>query len=172
MSFASRRNISNAFELSPRVRVRVVGPYIVEPRDTISTAKSVSSLVSCHASFASRLYSQVKPVTPCDHGVISTRGRDLAVRWPAVNCVLDQNLPSVTRLLQSVQIERNKVVEEVAFDLTTENVELASKNIQGVSVASRGARTCRQRARPLFGCCRIVSHSWMETRAPAKSHMY
>lgn len=171
MSFAGRRDISNAFELRPRVRVRVVGPYIVEPRDTISTAKPGSSLVSCHVSSTSRLYSQVEPVAPRDHGVISTRGWDLPVRWSAINRVLDENLPSVARLLQSIQIERNEVVEEVAFDLTTKDVEFATQDVQGVSVASGRTRACRQRAGPLFGCCRTVSHIWIETRAPAKSHM-
>lgn len=44
------------------------------------------------------------------------------MRWPSIDRVLDENLPSVTSLLQGIQIERNKIVEEVAFDLASENV--------------------------------------------------
>lgn len=80
------------------------------------------------------------------------------MRWSAVNCVLNQYLPPITCLLQRIQIECDEVVEKVAFDLATENVKLATQDVQGVSVASWRARTCGKCAGPLFcSCSRSVS---------------
>lgn len=70
----------------------------------------------------------------------------------AINCVLNQDLPPITCLLQRIQVERNKIIEEVAFDLASENVELATQNVQGMSVASWRSRTSGKGAGPLLRC--------------------
>lgn len=44
------------------------------------------------------------------------------MRRSAVNRVLNENLPSVTSLLQGVQIECDEIVKEVAFHLASEDV--------------------------------------------------
>lgn len=72
-----------------------------------------------------------------------------------IDRVLNQNFPSITRLLQRIKIECNKIIEEVALDLATEYVKLTTQDVQGVSIASWRTGTCRKRTGPLFGCCSL-----------------
>ena len=111
--------------------------------------------VSDDVLFEYRFNSQIKSVAPCDHCVVCSCRWDLAMRWSAVNCVLNQYLPPITRLLQRIQIECDEIVEKVAFDLASEDVKLAAQNVQGMSVASWRARTCGKCAGPLFCCCSL-----------------
>jgi hypothetical protein len=144
VALSSRRDVSNAFQLSPRVCVGIVRPYIVKPGDTVSTAEPGPSQLSSTCLSHDVLNSQVKPVAPCDHCVICSRWWDLTVRRSAVDRVLNQNFPPITCLLQRVQIERNQIIEKVAFDLTSEDVKLTTQDVQGMSVASWRARSCRK----------------------------
>jgi hypothetical protein len=54
--------------------------------------------------------------------MVRSRWWDLAMRWPAVNRILNEHLPSVTSLLEGVQIKCDKIVKEVAFHLASEDV--------------------------------------------------
>lgn len=74
------------------------------------------------------------------------------MRWSTVDSVLNQDFPSVTGLLESVQVKCDQIIEKVAFNLTTEDVELAPKNIESMSVSTGRPRTGRKGARPLFRC--------------------
>lgn len=73
------------------------------------------------------------------------------MRWSAIDGVLNQNLPSVRGLLKRIQVECNQVIEEVAFHLPTEDVDLAAENVQRVAIATWRARARRQSSRPLLG---------------------
>ena len=75
------------------------------------------------------------------------------MRWTAIDRILDQDLPSVACLLQRIQIERNKIVEKVAFDLASEDIKLTTQDVQCVAITTGRARTRRKCARPLLGCC-------------------
>lgn len=57
--------------------------------------------------------------------------------WSAIDGVLYQNLPPVAGLLQSIEIESNEIIEEVAFHLTTKDVNLAPENVESMAIASR-----------------------------------
>lgn len=58
------------------------------------------------------------------------------MRWPPIDCVLDQYFPTVAGLLESIQIEGYKIIKEVAFHLTTKDVDLASKYVQCMSIST------------------------------------
>lgn len=72
------------------------------------------------------------------------------MRRTAVNRVLNEYLPSVASLLKRIQVESHKVVEEVALDLTTKDVDLATKDVQSMSISSWWSWSCWQSSRPLF----------------------
>jgi len=59
------------------------------------------------------------------------------VRWTAVYRVLYENLPAIGGLLKCVQIESDQIIEEVAFYLPAEDVDLTSEDIEGMTVSSR-----------------------------------
>jgi hypothetical protein len=83
------------------------------------------------------------------------------MRRSTVNRVLNENFPPVTCLLERVKVECNKIVEEVALDLASENVKLTTQDVQGMSVTSWWAGTCRKCTRPLLGCCLVsVWEAW------------
>lgn len=77
------------------------------------------------------------------------------MRWSAIDRVLNQDLPPITCLLQRIQIERNEIVEKVAFDLASKDIKLATQDVQGMAIASWRARTRRKRAGPLLCCCSL-----------------
>jgi hypothetical protein len=52
----------------------------------------------------------------------------------AIDRILYQDLPSICRLLERIQIESDQIIEEVALDLASKHVDLAAKNIEGMSV--------------------------------------
>jgi hypothetical protein len=54
----------------------------------------------------------------------------------AIDRVLYQDLPSICRLLKRIQIESDQIVEEVALNLASKHVDLAAKNIEGVSIST------------------------------------
>jgi len=118
MAFSGARNITDAFKLSPRVCARIKGPDVVEPSDAISSTKEIETIV------------------PGDHGVVCTSRRDLSMWWTAIDRALDQSLPPVASLLQGVQVKRDKVVEEVAFDLASEYVDFRAEDVQSVTVSA------------------------------------
>lgn len=60
------------------------------------------------------------------------------MRRTTVNGVLNKYFPPIACLLQSVEVKGHEVIEEVAFDLSTEDIELASQDIQGVTIAPWG----------------------------------
>jgi len=59
--------------------------------------------------------------------MVSTSIWNLATldRW-TVRIIWHQNVPSTVRLLESVEIKCNEIVEKIAFDLTSENVDLGA----------------------------------------------
>ena len=59
-----------------------------------------------------------------------------------VYCILDQNLPSIGRLLKGVQIECDQVVEEEPFDLSTKDVDLTAEDVQSVTITPWWSWTC------------------------------
>jgi hypothetical protein len=75
------------------------------------------------------------------------------MRWTPIDGVLYQDLPPVRCLLQCIEIERNEVVEEIALDLSSENVNFASKDIERMTVSSWWPRTGWQCSGPLFRGC-------------------
>jgi len=99
-------DVADTFELSPRVCARIEGPDIVEPGDTISSTEEVETIV------------------PGDHGVVGTSRWNLSMRWTTIDCTLNESLPPVAGLLQGIEIECDKVVEEEAFNLASKNVYL------------------------------------------------
>jgi hypothetical protein len=93
--------------------------------------------------------------------MVCSRWWNLAMRWTTVDRVLNENFPPIACLLKRVKVECNKIVEEVALDLTSENVKLATQDVQGMSITSWRARTCRKCTRPLLGCCLLsVLEGW------------
>jgi hypothetical protein len=69
-------------------------------------------------------YAQVKSVGPSYDGVICT-GRRRSILWrDLVFGVWQKHLPATSRGLQRVEIEGDEIVEEEAFDLAAENVNL------------------------------------------------
>lgn len=73
--------------------------------------------------------------------------------WPSIDGVLNQYLPSIRRLLQCVQVKCDQIVEKVTLHLTTEDVDLAAKYVQSMSVAARRSWSSWECARPLLRCC-------------------
>lgn len=125
MTLAWTGNVANAVKASPTVGLRRVSPNIVEP---------------CHAVRASE---QVELITIPYDGMICSCRWDLSVRWAAIDGILDQDLPAVRGGLQSIEIESNKVVEEVAFDLPAKYVDSAAEDVESVAVAAWRPRTSR-----------------------------
>lgn len=56
--------------------------------------------------------------------------------WSAIDRVLNEYLPSIGRLLQRIEIECYEVVEEIAFHLAAEDVDLAAEYVQCVAISS------------------------------------
>ena len=96
---------------------------------------------------------QIKAVVPGDDGVISPPERNRFPSYRVVLAVRDKHLPPVRRASQLVEIERNEVIEEMAVDLATKDVEFRAQDIQSVAVATCGPRGRRGTARPLFSRC-------------------
>ncbi len=81
--------------------------------------------------------------------MIGPSGRDLS-RWrTTVITVLYEHLPLATRGLQSVEVESNEIVEEVALDLPTKYIYLRAEYIESVTVSPSRPLSWRQRSRPL-----------------------
>lgn len=125
MPLSGGREETVTFQFGPLVGTRVIGPHVVEPIDTVRASE------------------QVELVIVGNHRVIRPSGRDLAGWWPAFMGASDQELPSVVRVLQRIQVKGDQIVEKVAFDLASKNVEFRPKNVQRVAVASRGPRAGR-----------------------------
>lgn len=68
--------------------------------------------------------SQVKLVLPANDGMVGPRWRHLAFRRAPVIAVLYEHLPSIVVTLKCVQIKGKKVVEEITFHLTPEDIYL------------------------------------------------
>lgn len=81
VAFPRRRDVPNAFKLRPRVRVRRIGPNVVEPMHAVRAAK------------------EIEFISPSDHSMVGSRGRNLTMGWATINGVLDEDLPFVCRLL-------------------------------------------------------------------------
>ena len=71
--------------------------------------------------------------------MIGASGRYLTVRWAAFNGVLNQHLPLITWLLESVQVKCDQVIEEETFDLAAKDIDLGAENVQGVTIATSGS---------------------------------
>ena len=56
--------------------------------------------------------------------------------WTAINRVLNEDLPAIRCLLQSIEIECDQIVKEVAFHLAAEDIYLASEDVESVSIAA------------------------------------
>lgn len=65
---------------------------------------------------------QVQLVIVANHRVICSRRRYLAVRLGGLARILNQKVPLIRRVLQSIQIECYQVVEEITLNLASENV--------------------------------------------------
>lgn len=92
-------------------------------------------MMDCFRVGASRRL-QVELIVVCNDSVVGTSSGDGGRRLR-----LDQYLPSVVSHLQLVEIERGKIVHEVAFDLATKDVDLGAENVERVAVATRGSGT-------------------------------
>ncbi len=103
--------------------------------------------------YAVRAPKEIEAVIVGDDGVVCSRRWYLAVWWSAVNGILDENLPAVRCLLESIEVESDEIIEEVALDLTAEDVDLAAENVQGMTVPSWWSGSCGECSRPLLRCC-------------------
>lgn len=63
-----------------------------------------------------------------DHGMVCPGGRHGRPTHIGVR-VWDQKLPLIGWDLQGIQIKSNQIIVEGAFDLTTEDVDLGTKNV-------------------------------------------
>ena len=52
------------------------------------------------------------------------------MRWTPIDGVLDEDLPAVAGLLQSIEVERHEIVEEEALDLAAEDVYSGAQDVQ------------------------------------------
>ena len=132
MSLTRYWNIANAFELRPGIGSWVVSPDVTEPGDSVCTAKEIQLLV------------------PCYNSVVRTGWRNLAMRRTSVNGILNQCLPSVAGLLERIEVERDKIVEEEALNLTAENIYLGANDVQRVAITTWRTGSCRSGSRPLL----------------------
>ena len=103
-----------------------IRPDVVEPMYAISTAE------------------KIQLIAPGDHGVVCSRWWDLAVRRSAIDGVLDQDFPPVRRLLKRVEVESYQIVEKVALDLSTKDVDLAAEDVECMAVSPWRPRTSWQ----------------------------
>lgn len=55
----------------------------------------------------------------------------------------NEKFPFIGRILKLVQVKSNQIIEEVAFDLSPEHIELGAQYIQCMAVASSGPRRGR-----------------------------
>jgi len=76
------------------------------------------------------------------------------MRWATINGVLYEDFPAVGRLLKSIQIKCDQVVEEEALDLATKDEYLGTQYVQRVSITTRWTGTSRSSSGPLF--CRGI----------------
>lgn len=88
-----------------------------------------------------------------------------------------QELPLIPRILELIQVKSHQIIEKVAFNLSTKDVDLGAENIQSVAITPSWARTGRDRPRPLTGSFqdqlpsssggkkRLVTHRYSEGRA-------
>lgn len=67
--------------------------------------------------------------------------------------VLNEELPFVRRILELIEVKRNQIVEEVAFNLAPKYVEPGSNYVQRMAISTSGPRARRNGARPLPGSC-------------------
>jgi len=83
----------------------------------------------------------------------------------SIDGILNQRLPPIAGLLQGIQIERDKIVEEEALDLTSKDVNLGPNDVQGVAVTTWRTRPCRSSSRPLFSSCQQLAATRTQTEA-------
>ena len=90
-------------------------------------------------------------VVPRYYGMIGASGRYLTVRWAAFDGILDQHLPLIAWLLESVQVKRDQIIEEETFDLAAKDIDLGAENVQGMTIATSGSGAWGSSSRPLLG---------------------
>lgn len=141
MTFSWRWDVSDAFELRPRVCVGIIRPHIIEPGHAVGAAEAENALLACRPDPEKAAHLQIQSITPGDHGVICPRGWYLSMWWTTVDCVLYKNLPPITGLLKRIQIKCDQIVEKVSLNLPTKYVDLAAQDVQSVAVSSRRSLT-------------------------------
>jgi hypothetical protein len=83
--------------------------------------------------------------------MVGPRGRNLTRGRSSLVAVANQKLPFIRRILELIEIEGDKVVEKVTFNLTPKHVKLGTKNINGVAITSCWTRVGGNCPRPLSG---------------------
>ena len=79
---------------------------------------------------------QVQLVIVANHRVIRSGRWYLAVRLGGLARILNQKVPLIRRVLQSIQVECYQVVEEITLNLAPKNVYPGPKDVEGMAVTS------------------------------------
>ena len=132
MAFSGGGDVSNAIKLRPQICLGIVDPDIVEPSNPVRAPKPISCQQSCDARLLG--YIQEHLVIMADHGVVGSGCRTRAVLTVLFSGRWHEKFPLVGRILQRVQIKGEEVIEEVAFYLSTENVDFGAQDVEGMAV--------------------------------------
>ena len=57
---------------------------------------------------------------------------------------MNEDFPAITRLLEGIQVECDKVIEKVTFHLSAENKYLGSEDVQRMTVTASGPLSSRK----------------------------
>jgi hypothetical protein len=96
---------------------------------------------------------QIELVVPLNYSVIGSGRGHWPLLWASVSGVFYKDFPLIAWYLQRVEIKGDKIVEEMALDLSAKHVEFRSDDVQCVTIPARRADTG-------WGCSRPLSGSW------------